>query len=90
MATTLTAGEIRKMQRDDLLSEVTTKRGEIAKMRLGIEMGSHKDTAAYRRAKKELARMLTVLEETPKGETKTLKPARKASKVAAPRASSHS
>lgn len=55
--------ELRKMQADDLTRDAAAKRLEIAKMRLGIEMRQEKDSAKYRKEKKELARMLTVLNE---------------------------
>lgn len=53
--------ELRKMQPSDLEREVAAKRMQIAKMRIGVEIRQEKDTAKFRREKKELARMLTVL-----------------------------
>lgn len=72
--------ELRKMQTADLERDVTGKRMEIARMRLGIGLNHEKDTAKYRRERKELARMLTVLSE------KQLNASQKASTVRSPSA----
>jgi ribosomal protein L29 len=80
--------ELRGMQASDLRKEIDEKRKSVAKMRLGLEMRSFKDSAVHRREKKEIARMLTVLNE--KGEQATgnvdktpLKATKKAAKVPA-------
>ena len=80
--------ELRGMQAPDLRKEIEEKRKSVAKMRLGLEMRSFKDSAQHRREKKEIARMLTVLsekgEQTPVKEEKTpLKAKKKAAKVPA-------
>jgi ribosomal protein L29 len=89
MATHASIAELRNMQPADLHKEAQGKRMSIAKMRLGLEMRSEKDSALYRRERKELARMLTVLSEkakmAPKSEKTALKTKSKASKVRAPR-----
>jgi ribosomal protein L29 len=94
MATHSTLKELRNMQTADLRKEVEQKRVVVAKMRLGLEMRSEKDSALYRREKRELARILTVLGEKQGSEPapakattgKTpLKKASKSRKVAAPR-----
>ena len=59
----VTIAELRKMGVKDLLGEIVLKRLEVAKMRLGITMQKEKDTGKYRTEKKQLARMLTVLNE---------------------------
>lgn len=51
------------MQVKDLLKEIDEKRLAVAKMAMGVRMQSEKDTAKYRREKRELARMLTILGE---------------------------
>jgi ribosomal protein L29 len=61
----LTTGELRKMQRSDLQKEVDERRAQIAKTRLDIDLQKEKDTAKHRKAKRELARILTVLNATP-------------------------
>lgn len=92
MATHSTLTELRNMQAADLQKEAADKRMNIAKMRLGLELRSEKDAALYRREKKDLARILTVLQE--KGQegaasgqkaAEGLKTASKSRKVRAPR-----
>ena len=63
MATKTTTTELRKMQAPDLLREVSAKRMEIAKVRMGVEMRQEKDTAKLSRDKKDLARLLTIARE---------------------------
>jgi ribosomal protein L29 len=63
MAHHTTITELRNMQHADLRKEVQEKQMTIAKMRLGLTMRSEKDSALYRRERKELARILTVLQE---------------------------
>lgn len=63
MATTLTMEELRRMNTADLQREIRTHRQLCANMRLGIEIRKEKDTAKYRRERRTLARLLTVLEE---------------------------
>ncbi len=63
MATKTTITELRKMQLPDLEREVTSKRMEIAKVRIGIEMRQEKDTAKLKRDRRDLARLLTVIHE---------------------------
>lgn len=83
MATKVSTQEMRKMQVADLQTEVTDLRKSIAKMRLGLAMRSEKDSAEFRRQKKAVARMLTVLKEKEGAE---LKPKAKASNISAPKA----
>jgi ribosomal protein L29 len=92
MATHSTLKELRNMQTADLQKEVAEKRLTVAKMRMGLELRSEKDSAMYRREKKELARILTVLGEKQGSEVQAapekktaLKKASKSRKVAAPR-----
>jgi len=61
MATVTSITELRNMPASDLRKEVRAQRNTVAKMHLGIEMSKEKDTARYQREKKQLARMLTVL-----------------------------
>ena len=63
MATTVTTNEIRKMQIDDLRKDIVEKQVTLAQMRVKVGMGSEKDTAQFLRAKRELARLLTILNE---------------------------
>lgn len=87
MPKTTSAAEMRKMSPDDLRKEIAERRASVAKMKLGINMRSHKDTAQFRRDKKEVARLLTVLGEVERGSEKkdnsTLKDKRKVSTVPA-------
>lgn len=53
--------ELRNMQVADLTRESRGLRNEVAKMKIGINLGKQKNTGDYRDAKRQLARMLTVL-----------------------------
>jgi ribosomal protein L29 len=98
MATAHTAAEMRKMQVSDLQADIVSKRADIAKMKMGLGMRSEKDSAAFRRLKKELARLLTVFREQPsnsapaakKGAKSALKETAKTSTVPARRRSEKS
>jgi len=63
MAHTLTATELRNMQTEELRKEIAEKRLSVAKMHIEVQMLSEKDTARFLREKKEVARMLTILNE---------------------------
>lgn len=84
MATHLSAKELRNMQMEELRKEVTAKRMLISKMHLDVQLNSEKDTARFRREKKELARLLTVIAEKEKADGKDLKNSEKTSTVSAP------
>jgi ribosomal protein L29 len=55
--------ELRRMRPEDLRRDIRKSEEAIMKMRLGIKIGKEKDTARYRRSRRQLARMLTVLRE---------------------------
>ncbi len=63
MSTHLTPKELRSMPREDLHREIKGKSLSVAKMRLDVAIGSQKDTAEYRREKREFARLLTIARE---------------------------
>lgn len=92
MATHTPPSEMRKMQLSDLRSEVSDLRASIAKMRMGLSLRSEKDSAEFRRQRKTLARMLTVMAEkemsepskTPATKKTGLNPRAKRSRVPAP------
>lgn len=84
MATHLSAKELRNMQMEELRKEVAAKRMLISKMHLEVQLRSEKDTARFRREKREFARLLTVLGEKEKAEGKDLKKSEKTSTVPAP------
>jgi ribosomal protein L29 len=86
MASTLSIIDLRKMQVSDLEKDLQEKKLAVAKTRLDIGMMSQKDTAIYKKEKKDIARMLTVINEK-KGEGMTLKTEEKTATVRAPRAS---
>lgn len=65
MAHHLTPTELRNMQPTELQSEVNLKRLQVQKLRLAIIAGGEKDTTKLRTARREFARMLTVLNEKP-------------------------
>ena len=70
MAHHVTIIELRNMQIADLAREARGLRNDVAKMKIGIKLGKQKDTGSYRIAKRQLARMLTVLTEKECGEKK--------------------
>lgn len=95
MASTTSAPEMRKMQMSDLLKEISDLRGSIAKMSMGLALRSEKNSAEFRRQKRSLARLLTIVAEKntqePAMEKKAsspkktaLSPRAKRSKVSAP------
>ena len=63
MTTIVSTTELRNMQEKDLWGEIVTQKSLVAKMKIGIELQKEKDTAKYRREKKTLSRMMTVLSE---------------------------
>ncbi|MFA6039484.1 MAG: hypothetical protein WCV62_06330 [Candidatus Peribacteraceae bacterium] len=60
MATHLSSyGELTAMPPEELRRDIAAQRTLVRKMRLGVEMKKEKDTARYRREKRQLSRMLT-------------------------------
>lgn len=68
MAAQSTIIELRKMPRKDLEREVRSQRATVAKLRLAVHMQKEKNSAKYSNEKKQLARMMTVLEEIRRNE----------------------
>lgn len=66
MSTTTSIIELRRMTAPELRKELSIKRAECAKMRMGIEMQSEKNSGLYRTLRKEIARMSMVLHELEK------------------------
>lgn len=64
-----TTVELRAMSAADLRKEIMELKGNVAKNRLSVHAGTEKDTAAFARSKKQLARMLTVLNQVEKTST---------------------
>ncbi|MBI3336601.1 50S ribosomal protein L29 [Candidatus Peregrinibacteria bacterium] len=60
MAASLTMTEIRSMGTQDLNREIKHKRATIGALRLAVSLGKEKNTMLYRKAKRELAQLLTV------------------------------
>jgi ribosomal protein L29 len=58
--------EIRRMTPQELRKDLQVKRAEAAKMRIGLEMQSEKNSGLYRAHKREIARMTMVLTEMEK------------------------
>lgn len=58
-----TVAEFRKMTVADLRKEEMQQRTELAKLRLAVHMQKEKNAAKYTAAKKQLARLLTVVTE---------------------------
>ncbi len=80
---TTKSAELRALSVEDLRKEVTEQRGAVAKMHMGISLRSHKDTASFKREKKQLARMLTALRQNES--SKALKTEAKTATVSAPK-----
>lgn len=78
------AKDLRKMSVSDLESEAKALRLEIGKIRMGVELRSEKDTAKVKRAKRNLARILTVLGEKQNSEAPALKKKASSATVSAP------
>jgi ribosomal protein L29 len=55
--------EIRKLSSQELITESTKMRDEIAELKRRLHMGEVQNTKALRGKRKDLARMLTVLSE---------------------------
>lgn len=85
MAAFSTITELRNMQASELEKDLQEKKGVVAKMRIDIDMRSQKDTAQYKKEKKQVARIQTVLSEK-KADGKALKTDGKKATVRAPRA----
>lgn len=64
MSNTTTTKELRNMTPADLQKDIRTQEHSVVKLRLGVQMGSEKDSAKYVRAKKQLARMKTALNDS--------------------------
>lgn len=77
MSTRVSVPELKRMSADELRKEVYLRRVECAKMSIGIKAQSEKDHALYRAKRREVARMLTVLNQFPKG-TAAASPVKKA------------
>lgn len=58
--------EIRRMTPQELRKDLQLKRAEAAKMRIGLEMQSEKNSGLYRAHKRDIARMSMVLTEMEK------------------------
>ncbi len=80
---TTKSAELRALAPEDLRKEITEQRAAVAKMHIGISLRSHKDTAAFKREKKQLARMLTALRQN--DSSKALKTTAKTATVSAPK-----
>ena len=61
MAHLTSLAELRKMQVKDLRREVREQRTLVAKLRMTVRMEKEKDSAKYKREKRQLSRMLTVM-----------------------------
>lgn len=61
MTNNTTIKELQKMNPKDLLKEIAQQEANVVKLRLGVKLGKEKDSAKYIRARKQLARMKTVL-----------------------------
>ncbi len=53
--------ELQRMTPDELRLEIAVRRIEYAKMRIGVEMQKEKNHAHFKTRRKEIARMMTVL-----------------------------
>jgi ribosomal protein L29 len=53
--------ELLNMSVDDVRRDVREQRATVAKLSMGIRMGKEKNSALYKREKRQIAHMLTVL-----------------------------
>ncbi|MEM4884525.1 MAG: 50S ribosomal protein L29 [Saccharolobus sp.] len=60
---TLDVKELRKMQKDELLKKLDELRLELIKLRVQARMGTLKNTASIKNTRKDIARILTILNE---------------------------
>jgi ribosomal protein L29 len=63
MAKRITSTELRKMSAQDLRDDIRMTKVSIATLHIRVRLQKEKDTAKYKREKKNLARMQTVLSE---------------------------
>lgn len=61
------AAELKRMTLSELRKELSVKRADAAKMRLGLTMQKEKNSALYRRLKADIARILFVVSGMEKG-----------------------
>ena len=61
MATHSSATELQSMTLADLTREIRGQAFSLEKMRLSVQLGKEKDTARFRREKRQYARMMTEL-----------------------------
>jgi large subunit ribosomal protein L29 len=59
----LKADEVRKMSMEDRLKKLEEARAELIKLRLQAKIGLLKDTARIRNIRRDIARILTVINE---------------------------
>lgn len=59
------AGEIRKMNREDITKQLTQQYAELRNTQDDIRTGKEKDASKTLKIKRNIARMLTVLQEMP-------------------------
>lgn len=62
MSTFHSLAELRRMSDKELRKEIFVLRAECAKMHIGLRTQSEKNHALYRRKRREIARMLTVVD----------------------------
>lgn len=55
--------DLRKMQKDELLKKLEELRLELIKLRVQARMGTLKNTASIKNTRKDIARILTILNE---------------------------
>jgi ribosomal protein L29 len=63
MVKLLSTKELRNMPVADLRRDMRNLQGELAKQRMGLQLGKEKNSGTYRAEKRQMARMLTVLGE---------------------------
>lgn len=63
MPKVLTLTELRNMKEEDLLKEINQQYRAVAALQLTVKSGKDKGSHLYKRGKKQLSRMLTVLSE---------------------------
>ena len=68
---TIDVKELRKMQKDELLKKLDELRLELIKLRVQSRMGTLKNTSSIKNTRKDIARVLTILNEVKNKAKKT-------------------
>jgi|GEM_PF-477558 ribosomal protein L29 len=71
MSTPVSTAELKRLSPTELRKEIYLRRVECAKMRIGIKMQSEKNHALYRTKRREIGRLMTILQGQERSEKNT-------------------